>query len=465
MKLLIKYLQICFLMPLIFSGCIKDDQPDCPDEPFNVEEPFTVTVTPDSVQLSYEAHLPASEKLTVTCLNTKGLPVDTASWTLALKDANATWLQLTFDPAGLTGRGTSASRKGSQFVYLVAQENTTASKRVVELSIDNGKTVAVTVTQDIMPIEITPSLITLSGVPHIPAVQTVSVSSNGPWTLTSNQPWLLLSLNANGSQPLKTISSERSRTVYLVVEANSGNVRTAEIYLNNDAQDVRVTVIQESIIGEWGISDPRIFIFEINGEKKLLLTKDPTNYGAYFQFGSVIGWNWGDVVAGYNPTNNANLSSWNRIWNNGNKEVTHTHTELLLGRGDPCRLVGFTETEIRTSLAAGRTLDNSHWRLPNVAENIVFGLSSSEWTTINGIAGRVFASNGALGGSFLPAAGRIVPESATYGQKGNMGFYLCSSINNEFNTPYSLFFSQLQIDVSNYRESQSHGFSVRCVRQ
>lgn len=459
MKRLIKYLPILFVLPLIFANCIKDDRPDCP------EELFTVTVTPDSVQLSYIAHTPASQKLTVTCLTLEGLPDDTYLWTLSMPSDADPWLLLTLDSTGQAGKGTSVSGTGAQFVYLVAQENKTAAKRVTELFIDNQATVAVTVTQDMMPLEITPANITLSGVPHNPASQTVSVSSNEPWTLTSSQPWLFLSLNANGSQPLKTINSEGTRTVYLVTEGNSGDVRTSEIYLNNNAQDVRVTVKQESLIAESGQAEPRIFIFESGDGKKLLLTKDPTNYGAYFQFGSVIAWNWSDIIARYNPTNNTNLSNWNSIWNNGNKEVVHTNTELLLGRGDPCRLVGYTEAEIRTALAAGRVPDNGQWRLPTNADIIVFGLQLSEWTTINGIAGRVFTINGGLGGTFLPAAGRKIPESAAYGQRGNMGFYIGSSIYNDSFFPYSLFFSQQFVDVSDHRDGQSQGFSVRCMRQ
>jgi hypothetical protein len=461
MKLLIRNLSTFFLLPLIFAGCIKDDQPDCP------EEMFTVTVTPDNVQLSYEAHSPASQKLTVTCLTMEGMPDDTYLWTLSMPSDADSWLQLTFDPAGLTGKGTSVSGTGTQFVYLVAQENTTAAKRVTELFIDNGETVAVTITQDFMPLQITPANITLSGVPHNPAVQTVSVSSNEPWTLTSSHPWLLLSLSATGSQASNTISSERTRTVYLVADGNSGKSRTAEIYLNNNSSDVRVTVMQESLIAEWGQSEPRVFIYETGGDRKLMLTKEPTNYGAYFQFGNVIGWNWGDVVASYNPTSNSNLSNWNSIWNNGNKDVVHSPTELLLGRGDPCRLVGYTMSEIRAALAAGRAPDNSHWRLPTNAENIVFGfgLSGSEWTTINGVPGRVFTSDGTMSGAFLPASGRIISQTASCGQKGSMGFYISSSLNNDSDTPYSLFFSQQTIDVSDHRDVQSQGFSVRCVRQ
>ena len=460
MKLIIKILStIILLLPLIFTGCIKDGQPDCP------EETVTVTVIPNHVQLSFEAHTPASQILSVTCRNTEGLPDDTYPWTLAMPQGADLWLQLTLDPTAQTGKGTSVSGAGDMPVYLVAQENTSAEARIMELFINNEDTVAVTVTQEMMPIQITPANITLSGVPHTPATQTVYVSSNGLWTLTANQSWLLLSLNENGSQALKTISGERTRTVYLVAEGNRDDVRTAGIYLNDNERDVRVTVVQESLIAEPGQAEPRIFISGMGVEKRLLLTKDPTNYGAYFQFGSIIGWNWDEFTAGFNPINSPNLNNWNSVWNNGNKDVVHNHAELLLGRGDPCRIVGYTISEIQTALAAGRTPDNEQWRLPANTENIVFGQPFSEWTTISGIAGRVFTSGSSVSGAFLPAAGRKIAESAFYGERGNMGFYISSSIYKDSGSPYSLFFRQQDVDVADRRDSQSQGFSVRCVHQ
>ena len=243
MKLIIMILSTTiFLLPLVFTGCIKDGQPDCP------VETVTVTVLPNHVQLSYEAHTPANQVLSVTCRNTEGLPDDTYPWTLTMSQDADLWLQLTPDPTGQTGKGTSVSGTGDMPVYLVAQENTSAKVRVVELCFINEETVAVTVTQNTMPLQITPATIILSGVPHTPATQTVNVSSNASWTLTSNQPWLSLSLNPDGSQALTTISSERTRTVYLVVEGNGGDIRTAGIYLDNNSQEIRVTVIQESLI-------------------------------------------------------------------------------------------------------------------------------------------------------------------------------------------------------------------------
>ena len=458
MQLPTKHLSVLFMLLLMMAGCIMDEDPDCPD----VQEPvFNIRVSPANVLLPYQAQTPASENLIVTCMDLDGQTVNTPSWTLFITNTANPWLELTLDPAGLTERGTSISGTGSRFIYLVATENTTAGIRTVELSIDGGETVAVTVSQGIMPITISPPTILLEGVPHHPATQTVSVVSNGAWSLTSNREWLQLSLNADGSNASYTVNGNGSQTVYLVVEANDGDIRDAGIYLNDIASDVRVVVTQESLIAEQGEAAPRIFISGSDLDAKLLLTKDPTNYGAYFQFGSIIGWKWDVVTAAFNPTRTPSLSIWNTYWNNEYKDVVHSRAEILLGRGDPCRLVGYKVEVIQTALDAGKTLDNTIWRLPLETENIDFGLPPSEWTTIKGIPGRFFIGTS----EFLPAAGRRYPETGDYRQKGIRGSYISSSIDYDSKDPFSLYFDEHNVFTSDFRDWHSQGYSVRCVRQ
>ena len=439
----------------IITGCIKEVQPDC------VEETIIVSVAPDNIQLSYLAHNPASVNLTVSCLDLDGQPENTFPWTLSMPETVDTWLELTLDPNGQTGKGTSVTGTGLQSVYLVAKENTTAQIRTMELSMDEGETVAVTVTQGFMSLTVSPAAITLTGTPYNPAGQTVSVSSNQSWTLTSNQQWLQLTLNANGSGASTTINGNGSQTVYLVVAGNGDDVREADIYLNGVATDVRAHVVQESLTIEQGQAAPRIFISGSGGDMKLMLTRKPTNYGAYFQFGSIIGWNWDDVNATYNPTRVANLAYWNPAWNNGNKAVAHSHSELSQGRGDPCRLTGYTVDDIKAAIDNGRTLDNTQWRLPTYTENIAYGQQSSGWTSVEGVEGMSFTA----GNEFLPAAGRKIAETGVYAQRGNRSNYAGSSIDVDSRAPFSLFFNNQSVFVSDIRDGQAQGYSIRCVRQ
>ena len=447
------------LLLFIITGCIKEVLPDC------IEETTVVSVSPENIQLSYPAHTPAAAYLTVTSLDLDGQPNETFPWILSMPETSDPWLELTLDPNGLSGRATSLSATGSKFVYLVAKENTTAQIRALQLSFDSGETVAATITQGIMPLTVSPAAITLTGTPHNPATQTVSVSSNQPWTLTSSQQWLLLSLNASGSDASVTVNSNGSRTVYLVAQGNGDNVRTADIYLNGVTSDVRTNVLQESLTVEQGQGASRIFISGSGGDMKLMLTRAPTNFGAFFQYGSIIGWNWGQDNADYNPTLLPNLIYWNSAWQNGNKNVMHIHAELAQGRGDPCRLAGYTVAEIRIAISEGRTLDNMQWRLPTNAENIEFGQQSSAWTSIEEVEGMFFSGSN----EFLPAAGRKIAETGTYAQRGSRSNYVSSSIDANSNAPFSLFFNnqnnQSIIFASDIRDGQAQGYSVRCVRQ
>ena len=68
------------------------------------------------------------------------------------------------------------------------------------------------------------------------------------WTLASNQTWLKLSLNADGSEAGATLMGTGTQSVYLVTETNTDfSIRTAKISLNG-SQNIVVTVTQNDII-------------------------------------------------------------------------------------------------------------------------------------------------------------------------------------------------------------------------
>ena len=461
MKLYLRIFTALLLPLLVITGCIRDELKECIDE-ISIG---IVTVEPENVLLPYFAQTPAEEKITVTTFDLDQLPHPSIRWTLSLRDTSLVdWLQLTLDSTGMINTGVSVSGIGSQFVYLVAQENTNPLPRTAILSLDDDSTVIVTVIQDAMPVQVSPAEITLNGVPHRPASETVSVVSNRQWTLTSNQSWLQLSFNETGSNASGSVNGTGDKTVYLVVDGNGEiDVRMAGIYLNNNVNDIKVVVLQNSLVDERGDAAERIFIKEVGDDKVLMLTKDPTNYGSFFQFGSVIGWNWNSITANYNPTNNASLINWNINWTNGNKNVVHSHHELVIGRGDPCRLAGYKAKDIKNALAAGLALDNGLWRMPTNEENIIFGSSSSAWTSIDDITGCVVAEAGNPNGIFLPAAGRRFPES--YVQRGAMGFYVSSTIDNTTLLPYLIYFNDQIFNESDQRDGPAQGYSIRCVRQ
>ena len=106
---------------------------------------------PAQTDLSYKAHTPAPQPLSVVCLDYGGNPDPLQSWTLTVP-SSAPWLTISLNPDG-TGTGTTLTSTGSQTVYLYASSNLgpSAVVRSADLSLDNFATVAATVTQGVYP--------------------------------------------------------------------------------------------------------------------------------------------------------------------------------------------------------------------------------------------------------------------------------------------------------------------------
>ena len=144
---------------------------------------------------------------------------------------------------------------------------------------------------------------------------------------------------------------------------------------------------------------------------KYALTRDPTDAGLYFKFGSVVGV-FSDVtpdgttgtilklpatidpayasfiasrdIAWYPNSISPAITNWATVpcFNTlsdypSSKLITpeegyHTESRVRAGKGDPCRLVGMDLDFIKTSSASQLTyahIDNGIWRLPTVQEN------------------------------------------------------------------------------------------------
>ena len=281
-------------------------------------------------------------------------------------------------------------------------------------------------------ITVVPNYVELSYAHFTPAPQTLTVTAKKgpildptlPWTLTSNQNWLWLSLNADGSgAAYPTISGTGSQTVYLVVGLNTENApRYAEISLNDFNNPVNVvTNVKQNYfngIGEPGSGIERIYIDDNGYDPKLMLTQDPANPGAFFQFGGIRGWKQpsgrtiGNASASYNPSHLN--SAWNNAWTpdgytNG-YVVVHTVASLRNGTGDPCRLVGYTQSEILKAIDTNNrnayAPDNQVWRLPT--GNQLLGYTNDGYTT-----------------SF-PRYGYIYSENDRYLDNGTRGYYWSS---------------------------------------
>ena len=73
-------------------------------------------------------------------------------------------------------------------------------------------------------------------------------------------------------------------------------------------------------------------------------------------------------------------------WNSGIKNISdpayHNFTNVTVhGRGDPCKLAGYTGAQIRAMDATQFAAINSGWRMPTAEENAQFvGGTNSNWT-------------------------------------------------------------------------------------
>ena len=262
-----------------------------------------------------------------------------------------------------------------------------------------------------------------------------------PNDAVSALPWLRISpaLGAGGAQ----LDEMR-----LTVDANARDERAAYIHIRAGRLMCLVTVVQEFFVtvGETGSSGERIYI----DGTKLMLTQDPNNAGAMFQFGGIRGWNFktsGSAGnANYNPSPLS--SAWNSTWQYANSQgnvVAHTLANLRAGKGDPCRLVGYTLTEVSNAIATTNpnayAPDNRMWRLLTGNELNAY--------TVNSVS--------------LPRFGYI-DYDGTF--RNGDGYYWSSYQFIQSPSENNANFLQVRTGAKIMNAGpQAYGMSIRCVRQ
>jgi hypothetical protein len=187
----------------------------------------------------------------------------------------------------------------------------------------------------------------------------------------------------------------------------------------------------------------------------------------FFQFGSVVGFTnnndgWGADKVKFNPPN-GNYTTYGDIprWNGTattdgyiSDPAYHNAANVQAGRGDPCKLVGFTAAEI----AAG-SYDNEQWRLPTEEEN---NADFGEGTTFVGDWGVAGHGIGKAGVCFLPAAGLRQQSNGSPSEVCQTGAYWTSKPEiGEF--AQSLHFQEGNTLSPVYGLNPRYGLSVRCV--
>jgi len=99
------------------------------------------------------------------------------------------------------------------------------------------------------------------------------------------------------------------------------------------------------------------------------------------------------------------------------------------------------------------------WRVPTIVELVTLRDSGSEWTTVNGVAGRQFGT--APNTIFLPAVGRRFNTGMIAGV-GQVGYYWSSTVDGIL--ACDLYFNSRTVN-RNFSSVRVRGVSVRCVAE
>ena len=172
----------------------------------------------------------------------------------------------------------------------------------------------------------------------------------------------------------------------------------------------------------------------------------PTEYGDYFA--------WGETA----PKDMYNWSTYK--WCSGDyDQLTKYCTDSDLGYN------GFVDNKTELDLEDDAATANwgSGWRMPSLTQiQELIDSCTSEWTTINGVDGRLFKSKKNSASLFLPAAG--CRGDGELGGLGSYGFYWSRTLRSGLpGNALALYFDSGYV-FWNFGRARSHGQSVRAVR-
>lgn len=193
----------------------------------------------------------------------------------------------------------------------------------------------------------------------------------------------------------------------------------------------------------------------------LVFTESEAEIGAFFQSRGVVAWsNSGSPVSWFDPANMG--GAWSSRWSIASGEL-HTYTNLRNGRGDPCRLIGYSQKYVNTQISKGLVPDNGTWRSPVDKEYEKYG-----FTTENRVGSW---SNGWRfnNGRFLPASGIRRAADGQLVDSGVTGYYGVSdyfTIVDAGGTAYWGMGIEVKSDkVTRSLHTAPYAQQIRCVRQ
>jgi len=153
----------------------------------------------------------------------------------------------------------------------------------------------------------------------------------------------------------------------------------------------------------------------------------PEDAGMFYQWNRRVGWSATDPMK-----NSDDGTAWDQFYPKG---------EVWENTNNPCP---------------------PGWRVPTHDELVgLMGIGDGEWTTRNGVSGRIFGSDEEI--LFFPAAGFRRGSGGNLERAGQQGAYWSSTTGITGNAAYSRFFTDT--DVSSISSLRIEGRSVRCVAE
>jgi uncharacterized protein (TIGR02145 family) len=269
--------------------------------------------------------------------------------------------------------------------------------------------------------------------------QTITVSSNGSWTVSDMTNWLTV----------RPSSGAGNETITITASANESS-ETREATLTFTAGTNTATlVVTQSYLPYLGVVINGVRWATRNLASQGTFVENPENFGGLFQ--------WGRAGDGHEQRNS-------RTTLTRSPNDMPGHGDFITTSASPFDWRSHQNNGLWRNPKTPNDPCPQGWRVPTEGEFLRLTNTSnvsSQWINLNGIAGRIFTDRTTDNTLFLPAAGWRGHGSGALYHVGTRGYYWSSNASGM--DARHLTFVSSSVSVNYF--SRANGFSVRCVAE